>query len=197
MRKEDMRRKRTRKALKRSLIELLSKETIEQISIIDICDKAEINRVTFYTHYKDKYELLHEVLTDLVIMIDTNSKEYFMKNRTNDPIRDYVNAMSHTIYKTCFENKEMMQKLSIQENSIFSSMLDEIISNLATESLKANANHVNLKYPPEFIVKFVFGGFSNIIFNWALKNNDISEKVFFENFNKLLYSILKAQIFYS
>ena len=58
MRKEDLRRKRTKNALKKAIAKLLDKNSIEKISVIDICEEAKINRVTFYTHYKDKYEFL-------------------------------------------------------------------------------------------------------------------------------------------
>ena len=57
-----MRTKRTKRALKKALTILMLKETIDKISVTDICKEAEINRVTFYTHYNDKYELLHELL---------------------------------------------------------------------------------------------------------------------------------------
>ena len=65
MKKEDMRTKRTKKALKKALTVLMINESIEKISVTDICNEAEINRVTFYTHYNDKYELLSELLYDL------------------------------------------------------------------------------------------------------------------------------------
>ena len=41
----------TKKVIKESLIELLKTREIHQVTVTDICKKADINRGTFYTHY--------------------------------------------------------------------------------------------------------------------------------------------------
>ena len=51
---EDRRITKTKKALKEALIEMLDKETFEQISITELCRKADVSRITFYAHYSDK-----------------------------------------------------------------------------------------------------------------------------------------------
>jgi AcrR family transcriptional regulator len=38
---------------------------IEKISVKDICEGADINRGTFYTHYKDPYDLLAQIENEL------------------------------------------------------------------------------------------------------------------------------------
>ena len=81
MKKEDMRTRRTKKALKKALTILMLNESIDKISVTDICTAAEINRVTFYTHYKDKFELLHELLCDLFQLIDRENQIYYQKNK--------------------------------------------------------------------------------------------------------------------
>lgn len=37
---------------------LLVKKPLEKIFVTDICREAEIERATFYYHFKDKYELM-------------------------------------------------------------------------------------------------------------------------------------------
>ena len=105
MKKEDMRTKRTKKSLKKALSILIMSESIETISVTDICKKADINRVTFYTHYEDKYALLHELLYDIIDLIGYENQIYYQKHKTGDIIKDYTNTISHSIYKICFENK--------------------------------------------------------------------------------------------
>jgi len=46
--------------LKKVFIKLLEKKTLSQISIKEICEDADINRATFYAHYKDQYDLFEE-----------------------------------------------------------------------------------------------------------------------------------------
>ena len=55
----------TKKIIKESLIELLENKKIHQITVTDICKSANINRGTFYTHYKDAYDLLQSMEDDL------------------------------------------------------------------------------------------------------------------------------------
>src|SRR5699024_5578943 len=47
----DRRKQYTRKVLKESLIELLKNKPIATISVKALCEKADINRSTFYAHY--------------------------------------------------------------------------------------------------------------------------------------------------
>lgn len=61
-RRLDRRVQRTRKLLRESLMELILEEGYDEISIQDITDKANLGRATFYLHFKDKDELLLDVM---------------------------------------------------------------------------------------------------------------------------------------
>lgn len=50
--KNDRRVRYTKKVIKESLLELLKTTPFEQITVKALCQKAEINRATFYTHYE-------------------------------------------------------------------------------------------------------------------------------------------------
>ena len=45
-----------------SLIEIMKNVPFDKIKVLDLCRKSQINRSTFYMHYKDKYELLIDVI---------------------------------------------------------------------------------------------------------------------------------------
>ena len=69
---------------------------------------------------------------------------------------------------------------------------------------------VNYKFPNNFIVQFLLGGFSKLIFDYALVEKNLTEKElmpenakcecgcteFFQYFDKLFYSLLKSEIFF-
>lgn len=44
-----------------SLIDLLQEKQISAISIKEICELADINRSTFYSHYSNQYDLLNSI----------------------------------------------------------------------------------------------------------------------------------------
>ena len=65
-RRMDRRVQRTRKLLREALMELILEEGYDAISIQDITDKANLGRATFYLHFKDKDELLLEVMDEFI-----------------------------------------------------------------------------------------------------------------------------------
>ena len=64
--KTDRRIKYTKMVLKQSLINLLKVKSITKISVKEICEEADINRATFYSHYSDQYALLNSIEKELI-----------------------------------------------------------------------------------------------------------------------------------
>jgi AcrR family transcriptional regulator len=55
----------TRMVIKESLLHLLAERPIQKITVTDICKLAQINRATFYTHYRDAFDLLEQIENEL------------------------------------------------------------------------------------------------------------------------------------
>ncbi|MBQ2729493.1 MAG: TetR/AcrR family transcriptional regulator C-terminal domain-containing protein [Clostridia bacterium] len=51
----------TKRALSTSFRTLLNEKPFSKISIGDICEKCDMNRKSFYYHYKDKYDLANSI----------------------------------------------------------------------------------------------------------------------------------------
>jgi len=49
----------TKQTIANSLIELMFTKHLDKIYVIDIANKANITRQTFYRHYKDKYDVIN------------------------------------------------------------------------------------------------------------------------------------------
>ena len=60
-RKSDRRVAYTKRVLREALVKLLRNQHISDITITSICESADINRSTFYLHYRDQYDLLHKI----------------------------------------------------------------------------------------------------------------------------------------
>src|SRR5438105_4906531 len=60
----DPRVKRTRQLLKQALSDLLAEKSFQDITVQDIADRATLNRVTFYAHFEDKYDLISTWIRD-------------------------------------------------------------------------------------------------------------------------------------
>ncbi len=87
-RKEDSRVIKTRASLRRALFELLSEKSYDNITVNEICDKADIRRATFYKHFADKNAFLFSVVNELRCDFDRTvwgkespggGKEYYVR----------------------------------------------------------------------------------------------------------------------
>lgn len=63
-RKDDRRIQKTRKALRDALHSLVLDRGYDDLSVQDITDKANLGRATFYLHYREKEELLEDLLRE-------------------------------------------------------------------------------------------------------------------------------------
>lgn len=63
-RKDDRRIQKTRKALRDALHDLVLDRGYDDLSIQDITEKANLGRATFYLHYREKDELLEDLLRE-------------------------------------------------------------------------------------------------------------------------------------
>ena len=77
----DLRIEKTERGIKNAFIELRSRKPLEKITIRELCELACINKSTFYSHYKDIYDLSDHMEAEVVRSI-TNSishPEYIME----------------------------------------------------------------------------------------------------------------------
>ena len=73
--KTDRRIKITKKLLKDAFIELLKEKDIYHISIRELCERADVNRTTFYKYYGNQFDLLDEMENDLLCSIEETFNE--------------------------------------------------------------------------------------------------------------------------
>lgn len=66
MGKTDARVRYTKRVLKDSLLKLLTEKPINKITVTEVCELAELNRATFYSHYSDCFALLESIEDELV-----------------------------------------------------------------------------------------------------------------------------------
>ncbi len=56
----DRRVRKTRRQLRECLITLLKEKKVQDITVRELTDMADLNRGTFYLHYKDVFDLLEK-----------------------------------------------------------------------------------------------------------------------------------------
>lgn len=86
--KQDHRVRLTKMMVRDSFLDLMQEKPVSKITVKELCDKAGVNRATFYSHYTDIYALYEEIEHDLAqtIMaslrstVDGGSLEEFSKD---------------------------------------------------------------------------------------------------------------------
>ncbi|MFJ7362951.1 TetR/AcrR family transcriptional regulator [Peribacillus frigoritolerans] len=78
----DRRIRKSKMALKDSLISLMQNKDFREISITDIVELADLNRGTFYKHYQYKEELLEEVMEDVIADLIISYREPYKNAET-------------------------------------------------------------------------------------------------------------------
>lgn len=54
----------TKKVIRSAFLSLLREKNVKQITVTELCKLAEINRATFYKHYRDAFDLLEQIEVD-------------------------------------------------------------------------------------------------------------------------------------
>jgi len=99
----------TKKALATSLKNLMEEKPFEKISIADICERCDMNRKSFYYHFKDKYDLVNWIFDTEFIAV-ARKKNYGNAGEILGDICEYFH-----------ENRSFYRKaLSIQGQNSFS-----------------------------------------------------------------------------
>ena len=99
MANNDLRVQRTKKILKDTFNEMIVTTDFEKITIKDLCDKAMINRRTFYLHYSSIEDILEDFISDY-------THEYYDLIKDFNPIEEVDELVKS--YFTYSEEKGMM-----------------------------------------------------------------------------------------
>jgi len=103
----------TQMVLKDSLIDLMKEKTITQITIKELCEKADINRSTFYTHYADQYQLLKSIEDETLSWAKEVIAGFSGKTEKNDFIMNIEKIFEYLIV-----NKNHIQVLMSEQGDI-------------------------------------------------------------------------------
>ncbi|HJB15429.1 MAG TPA: TetR/AcrR family transcriptional regulator [Candidatus Blautia excrementipullorum] len=189
---EDKRIAKTKRSLKKTLTEMLGKENFEHISITELCRKAEVSRITFYSHYSDKYALLDDIFSD---MIKIGTEDYYRRQKENNPsgrlTAGYVNMLD-SILQLYYDRFDFFQHTNPEKNPYLASRMYSIILDTVEMHTLHIQKKLRLKYSPKKIAGFVCYGMFGFL------NESHNEKVPLEQIKKearnLLTDLLRSGV---
>lgn len=82
----DRRIRKTQQLIKKTLIELLKEKSIQEISVVELSDRADLNRGTFYLHYKDIFSLLEQMENEFFMELKNIMDSHPIQESNGSPL---------------------------------------------------------------------------------------------------------------
>ena len=154
----------------KALLSLIEKKPFEYITVSEICEKAGVNRSTFYFHYENTRDLLKETISYVL----DSFKSYFDVDAENITSRfencdlselNYINEKYlHPYLLFIKENRRLFfavlsQPITFDSNIIFQRLFDNIFNPILDR----------FHYPRDeqnYVMMFYLNGITAIITEW-------------------------------
>ena len=153
--KESRRVTMTKLLLKTALIELMQEKPFPQITIKELCERADLNRTTFYLHYADQTAVLREIENEA-----TQKTIEYMKNASPDA------GTVELIERFLSYVKDML--LSGERASFKPEFIASTLSEIR-ENLPRYGDELHEKY----VFIFLMEGSAHIITEWLRSDFDL------------------------
>ena len=160
--KLDRRVVRTKKMIKEALVELLSEQNSNNVSITDITQRADINRKTFYNHYAAVHEIIEEIEDEIVTKFTGLIENTDIIAELQNPY-NFLNNLSAIMFNAINRYGAVLK----QEQSLtlilkFTEKIKANVSKSLKKQTKLQSSTLNI------FMDFVFTGMLAVYRNWLL-----------------------------
>jgi AcrR family transcriptional regulator len=159
--KENRKTRYTRMALRDSLMELLEDKPISKITVKELCERADINRTTFYAHYDSPADLLVQIEDETLAWANEKIMDMLGKPDRRETISDMEEIFTYLI-----ENSSYMKVLLSERGDVsFQKRLFELIY-LSCDLAPLQAAKVKDDELREYYLVFAVSGSIGLIQQW-------------------------------
>ncbi len=158
---EDRRIRKTKQLLRQSFASLLAEKPLEDITVKELTERADINRGTFYCHYKDIYDLKdqieRELFDEFVAVIDGYGV---------DNLRRELQPVMVDVFRFLQRNREFSMVLSAYktDNLFFAWVRSEIFRRGLSEWQRIYGFQDSLQW--DYYLDFVVAGCVTMLQSW-------------------------------
>lgn len=171
----------TKQALAGALKELLQEQSLEKISVSDICALCSMNRKSFYYHFKDKYDLVNWIFDTEFVELNQNSA---LETRLLSPNFDDRWQNIEVICQYFYNNRTFYRRvLKVDGQNSFASHFRGFIRPLLRFRIEGL---LGMEDVPELVYDFVVDGVVCAIERWLLDKKGISVEEFMSSLKKMI-----------
>lgn len=183
----DRRKRKTQQAIKDACTVLMEKNSFEQINISDITTEADISRGTFYLHFEDKYDMIHQFeqqLTDRIQMIFTSNIEHALEPS------EILKSRYSTIVEifTCLQEEEQSLRIVLKYNGGVN--IQEALASLSVQLFELLHTKVAIENDVALSIRFFAPVLGSLIISVFQQWNKTEEEIQPEQLAKVILNLL-------
>jgi AcrR family transcriptional regulator len=158
---------RTKRLIRDALTELMEEKGFEGITVRDLTEKADINRGTFYLHYRDKYDLLEQSGAEIINEIKKltnkiNPLDALKFTGQGEPFPFIIN-----LFEYLHENSSFMKVvLGPNGDASFQVKMKELIKKTFQQTIASKIKEEDMLVPLEFLISYVSSAHLGVIQHW-------------------------------
>lgn len=158
----DRRVRKTKKALRNGLAELMVTKDLRNITVRELTEKVDIHRATFYSHYNDIYDLYEQMEDAIVIELN----DIIMQNYSQPP-----NYFYKILFEYLISNKQLCYMLfGKNRESSFMTRLNILFEERCIETWCKNWKYTEISEDLRYKVRYHVQGCLGIISRWVESN---------------------------
>lgn len=172
---------RTKALLIRSISALMKQKNIKDITVKELCEYADINRGTFYLHYKDIYDMLDSIEQELSDKFLQIFQKY--NSETNE---DFPYPLFLEIFKLVDDNAELFRVLIGPNGDI--SFIMKIFKLYNIHCLQSEFNKLSPQFSMNqvYYSNFILYGCVGLLEQWLSRDTKESPEKMAELITKLV-----------
>ena len=177
----DLRVRKTNKALMDALVCLLSEKNYEDITIGELCDKAMVRRATFYQHFSGKQELF----SCLVRKVGEDFEhEFYESCDSNSTPKEFYTCMLECSFRIAEQKRDLIRSIikSSSGDHLFRIVFNDYSAALTGRLLQDMANGMKYAQPPELISVMLNGALISTVLWWVTSENPLPREELTESF---------------
>ncbi|WP_066314882.1 TetR/AcrR family transcriptional regulator [Bacillus sp. FJAT-29814] len=163
----DKRVARTKRVIRDALTQLMEEKGFEEITVRDLTEKAQINRGTFYLHYRDKYDLLEqseeEILKGIAAITENIDPVDAMAYTSNDEPFPIILKL----FEFFQEHAEFLEViLGANGNASFQVKLKSFIKKIFYSKLVTKLDKEGIQVPVEILLAYLSSAHLGVVQHW-------------------------------
>jgi transcriptional regulator, tetR family len=149
---ESNKRQKTKQAIENAMVQLLTEQPFDQISTVKLAETAGISRSSFYTHYKDKYDMIDHYQSRLF-----HTLEYIFGKYTDNKQQVLLEIFEYLHSEPLLAALLTENGTKEIQNFLRNKLLILLKTDILTRSANRPLNETDLEYCGVYLANALFG----------------------------------------